>query len=189
MSRLLKAAAMTAGLLLISLTADAAPSARLCAELTREYGVTPTVCKNVSASPARAPAPAPVRALTAEERQDNVFFPAGGTRLDDAARAQVRLLARVLKTRPLADACLRLVGHTDAAGDAELNRRVGLDRALQVGQALVAEGLDEARLTYASAGEDAPLEGLPASAPENRRVTIEARRCPGLKPVKAAISR
>lgn len=70
---------------------------------------------------------------------------------------------------------VRLVGHTDAVGSESANELMGLGRAWSVGVLLVGNGVQDARIELASAGESDPAasnataEGRAA----NRRVTAE----------------
>jgi hypothetical protein len=52
---------------------------------------------------------------------------------------------------------LRIVGHTDATGNADHNRQLSLDRAMAVRAALESRGIDGARLGAAGLGSDRPV--------------------------------
>lgn len=77
------------------------------------------------------------------------------------------------------DAPVRIVGHTDSFGDAEVNRELSLQRASAVGQQLVdAFAVDGARIVTEGFGEEQPIasnatiEGRRA----NRRVEVYIKR-------------
>ena len=63
-------------------------------------------------------------------------------------------IATALKNFP--DWRLRIVGHTDATGNAEQNAALSLERASAIKAALVERGIDAARLDTAGAGPIAP---------------------------------
>ena len=144
-----------------------------CAEIRAAYGIVPEACRE------GAVAAAPERTMPTEDmRRDNVFFTQGGTELDEAALLQVVRLAEVLNTRPMRGTCLRLVGHSDSSGEALLNLEIGAKRAVAV-QNRLALLLDRPGRIEAtqSRGEEAPLPGLPAASPWQRRVEIWVREC------------
>lgn len=70
---------------------------------------------------------------------------------------------------------IRVVGHTDATGDAESNKKLSLQRAEAVKKRIVElAGADAARITTDGMGPDQPLESndTPAGRALNRRVEI-----------------
>ncbi len=139
-----------------------------CEEVRVTYGIIPQGC---AVSAERRPDPAHL--------ESHVFFRGGGAGLDAEAVAQIDRLARVLKTGLLSDACLRLVGHSDASGTRDDNRALSERRAKVVADALSAGLGTPARVEQiVGMGEDAPLAGLPPGSVWQRRVAIEARRCP-----------
>ena len=146
-----------------------------CEEIRRSYGIVLPQC-------AGAEAPVGIDSLsrpTQKEREDNVFFPEGGAALDSVALAQIGRLARVLNTTAMGGSCLKLVGHSDSTGDAELNRQMGVRRAVAVREVLAAQIDTPARIaTIESRGEDRPIARLPSNSPWQRRVEIWAQPCP-----------
>lgn len=117
-------------------------------------------------------------ALPADLRQNNVFFPQGGSELNADAQQQLVLLAAALATDVFRGTCVRLVGHADAVGDADANTRLALARAEVVSAYLRGQALGDAvAFETMSMGE---IEPLPGFAPEDRlqrRVAIWARAC------------
>lgn len=92
-------------------------------------------------------------------------------------------IATTLKSFP--DWRLRIVGHTDAAGDPQRNEALSLERANAIKAALVTRGIDAQRLATAGAGEQRPVAGNDTAQGRalNRRVELirytdsaEARR-------------
>lgn len=69
---------------------------------------------------------------------------------------------------------VRLVGHADVRGTEPYNHELARDRATQVQQALVAQGVDPSRLQVVSRGElDAKAPGTEYAHGYDRRVDIE----------------
>jgi OOP family OmpA-OmpF porin len=81
-------------------------------------------------------------------------------------------IARLLQGDPALR--LSIDGHTDATGTAERNRELSRQRAQAVVAALVARGIDAARLAAQGFGSDKPLvaESDEASRAKNRRVEL-----------------
>lgn len=89
----------------------------------------------------------------------------------------VRLSA--LLTGPLAHLCIKLVGHTDTSGSAAYNLELSERRAQSVRLFMVGPGmLHVSRIMAEGQGEDFPLEGLPGTSAQNRRVEILAKETP-----------
>jgi outer membrane protein OmpA-like peptidoglycan-associated protein len=84
-----------------------------------------------------------------------VFFEHGDSVLGHDARRAVADLAAKLTAAPSAHALI--VGHADAEGDAEGNRRISLARAERVASLLEHAGVPAARLEVQSASADLPL--------------------------------
>lgn len=107
-----------------------------------------------------------------------VFAPGSG----DLAPGAEQALAQVAALLGYFDgAPVRIVGHTDSYGDAEVNRELSLLRADAVKDALVAEyGIDGARVETEGLGEDRPVSsnGTIEGRRANRRVEIYVRRQP-----------
>lgn len=98
-----------------------------------------------------------------------VRFPADSAELPGAAAETVRAVAAVLAP---SDAAVRLTGHVaDTPGSPEGAQGLSERRAAAVAQALVAGGVDPARITAVGLGASAPLDTLAAS----RRVEFEIR--------------
>ncbi len=87
-----------------------------------------------------------------------------------AARAQLDALAEGVRRLPK-DRMVAIEGHTDARGDDDYNARLSMRRAQSVKRYLVAQhGIEPSRLRAIGMGEYETLPGMPAVAPENRRV-------------------
>lgn len=155
--------------------ATAITSQELCDRVFEQYGLRSDECilddEEKPASTAQA-VPDP------EMRQNHVFFEAGGSKLDARAMAQLSVLAKVLNTSVMQNACIRLVGHSDSSGSAERNHQIAMERANAVATQL-RNGLDDAARVreVRSEGEDRALEGFETTSRYNRRVEIFARTC------------
>jgi OOP family OmpA-OmpF porin len=92
-------------------------------------------------------------------------------RIDDLTFA----IGDLLRHNP--DAKVDLIGHADEVGDAKLNDKLSLDRALQVKDALIAQGIPADAMTTAGVGNRQPLR--PGSTDwersTNRAVSFEIR--------------
>ncbi|MEM9349207.1 MAG: OmpA family protein [Pseudomonadota bacterium] len=133
---------------------------------------------SASDKPAWCPSDARIAALAPELRENNVFFPRGGSALDASATAQIALLAKVLNTEVMAGTCLRLVGHSDSSGAASTNAALSERRAEAVRKAIAAElGSSAPPMETAGMGEDAHLSELPTTHVAQRRVTLWAKSC------------
>ncbi|NUS12606.1 MAG: OmpA family protein, partial [Streptomyces sp.] len=97
-----------------------------------------------------------------------IHFAFGRHDLDATGAAACQDAADFLRARP--DATLDLVGHTDQVGTDSANDALGSRRAETVKGALVAAGVDAARITTASRGESEPVSEDPRQYRLNRRV-------------------
>ncbi|MDR1331215.1 MAG: OmpA family protein [Tannerella sp.] len=83
------------------------------------------------------------------------MFSANSSTLAEPSRQALRLLAAYLNDHP--GTSLRIVGHTDSAGRAELNRSLSSRRAKSVCDLLAANGVDAARMTAEGKGIHYPV--------------------------------
>ena len=108
---------------------------------------------------------------TQQRRVDlRLSFGVGSAALSDAAQAQVRAFAEALRRPQLANARVRIEGHTDSSGGRAMNLSLSQKRAQAVADFLVSQGIAPTRLEVRGYAYDRPLPGRPASAHENRRV-------------------
>jgi OmpA-OmpF porin, OOP family len=70
-----------------------------------------------------------------------------------------------------------VVGNTDRVGSRQMNYRLGLDRAMEIKQLLISQGVDPRIIEVTSHGEDNPLVRTDDNVPEprNRRVEVILR--------------
>lgn len=149
------------------------PAQAVCDQIYAQYQLVAEGCPPRDTAGASA-----AEGLAARMRESHVFFPAGGSRLDAAAQAQITQLSEVLKVSVMRQACLRLVGHSDSVGGAAANEALSLQRAVQVADMLKAQLDDPMRVQEVlGVGETRPLSGFATTAVENRRVEIWAKTC------------
>lgn len=102
---------------------------------------------------------------------ERVFFDTAQSELRPEAREVVRIVARNLQLEP-PDVVLFVAGHTDHRGDRDYNQRLSADRANAVADAILAEGVNVAKVWRVGFGEDMPLRAGDSESElgENRRV-------------------
>ncbi len=104
-----------------------------------------------------------------------LYFETGGAALMAVSQADLPRIRDDIKGRPAPD--ISVIGHTDTAGDAEANYRLGLKRAQQVVELIGKTNLSPERVTVDSHGERNLLvktaDGI--DEPRNRRVEVNVR--------------
>lgn len=100
---------------------------------------------------------------------ERLNFESANSTIRPADREEVTSIASALKQR--AEARIRVVGFTDARGASDANADLGKQRAESVKAALVAEGVEAARIETASGGEAEPVASNSEATgqAENRR--------------------
>ena len=101
-----------------------------------------------------------------------IIFASGETGLDNDAAPLMDALAVLVDE--CAPAPVQIGGHTDSDGPAEINLRLSQERADSVRGALIARGIDAARLTAVGYGETEPLvpNDSDANKARNRRIEL-----------------
>lgn len=169
--------------------AQSSAAMQVCADILAQYGIAPEGCDphedtKVEKKPEQKDSVvAKSASLSRQERlrlsENNVFFRVGGNTLDTKAIQKLNVLGQVLNTRILGDTCIRLVGHSDSSGPADVNMKMGLKRANTVAEYLRPRLNDPKRIRdVQSAGEENLINSIKPDSPLHRRVTILARRCP-----------
>ncbi|MFZ5606122.1 MAG: OmpA family protein [Pseudomonadota bacterium] len=99
-------------------------------------------------------------------------FASGQAKLTSKAAASLKALGLYLAALP--GGPVQVVGYTDSQGDPAANRRLSEQRAQQVRAALVAAGLERARVTAQGRGEEDPVADnrTAAGRAKNRRVEV-----------------
>lgn len=104
----------------------------------------------------------------------NIPFEHNSSALRPQAAAQLEQLELALTSASLDKDRFVVVGHTDAKGSAQYNKRLSLRRAEAVKHFLVARGLDASRLDTVGYGSERLLAPDRPEDPSNRRVEIRA---------------
>jgi len=116
------------------------------------------------------------------EIADNVYFDTGRATIQSRSFALLDEIARILRDRPDITR-VRVEGHTDSVGSADLNRRLSQRRADAVREALIERGVEPGRLESLGFGQTAPVADnrTEEGRARNRRVELnilELRRAP-----------
>ena len=109
--------------------------------------------------------------LTVTFRSDYLFA-VNSAELKPGAEEEVKRVSTVLNQYPLTE--IRVAGHTDSTGSAELNQHLSEQRALSVKKALVQQGVHPARVQTIGFGAEMPLadNGTIEGRQLNRRVVV-----------------
>ncbi len=112
----------------------------------------------------------------AERLSSVIRFLPGSNTVDSLARDDVGRAAGAIRTALGGGRTVTLIGHSDAAGDDDANRRLALQRAETIREAFEAQAL--LGLQVESAGERCPVASndTPQGRPSNRRVEIWIQR-------------
>ncbi|MFY2559227.1 OmpA family protein [Corallococcus terminator] len=102
-----------------------------------------------------------------------VGFEEGSATLTPQSDASVGQLASVLREKP--NSRVRIAGHTDATGDANVNRQLAQRRAEAVRSALVADGISANRVDVAAVGAEQPVasNNTQQGRDMNRRIEVQ----------------
>ncbi|MDT8450178.1 MAG: OmpA family protein [Wenzhouxiangellaceae bacterium] len=102
----------------------------------------------------------------------DVLFEVGEANLLPSAQENLNDVIELLKSEP--DKSVRIEGHTDATGPAELNLKLSQQRADAVRDALIELGIEPGRLRAVGMGEDFPIASNESEQgrDRNRRVDV-----------------
>ena len=101
----------------------------------------------------------------------DVQFDTGQASLKPGAAATIDRLAQFMRDYP--EHSVRIEGHTDSAGDAATNQQLSERRAVAVRDAVVARGVDAARIEAVGQGEARPIAGNDTASGRERNRRIE----------------
>ncbi|SHG85567.1 OmpA family protein [Winogradskyella jejuensis] len=106
------------------------------------------------------------------EYAKTILFDTGKSSIKDESKQVLADIIAILNKYP--DAKFTVEGHTDSVGSNKLNQRLSDARALSVKEYLVANGVDEFRLSSQGFGESRPIADnkTRAGREQNRRVEI-----------------
>ena len=104
-----------------------------------------------------------------------LYFQAGGAKLTPESQLELAGIVAEINSRAVPD--ISIIGHTDTAGDSDLNERLGLERARLVSGLLSSPRLTADNVTVVSHGEKNLLVPTPDNIAEarNRRVEVTVR--------------
>jgi len=101
----------------------------------------------------------------------DVLFESGQTNLREEAQSSLVEVVDLLQSEP--DKKIRIEGHTDSTGDEKSNLEISERRANKVLDALVALGVDPARVTTAGMGENFPIASNESEEGRNRNRRVD----------------
>jgi OmpA-OmpF porin, OOP family len=103
---------------------------------------------------------------------DRILFDTGAATLRSESNEQIGNIAAILKAYP--NVKLKIGGYTDSTGDATKNLTLSQDRADAVMDAIVAQGVDAARLASEGYGVEHPIadNATDEGRQKNRRVSV-----------------
>jgi outer membrane protein OmpA-like peptidoglycan-associated protein len=154
--------------------AAAQPAQNLSRQIIWNKPAAPAVADGSTnaAVPAAQPAPAPRPANTMSAGPAvamPITFDTNSSRVAGSSVAYVDAVAGLLQRDP--SLRLTIEGHTDAVGSPQRNLPLSWERAMSVFRLLIERhGIDPQRLQPIGRGSLEPLDGLPPTAPRNRRV-------------------
>ena len=102
----------------------------------------------------------------------DILFETGKSQMKPGAQSNVGQIAAILNQYP--DFKISVEGHTDSRGSDALNNRLSNERAASVRNALVAGGVDAARITSSGFGKTQPVadNATAEGRQQNRRVEV-----------------
>lgn len=104
-----------------------------------------------------------------------LYFDKGSSNLAEDAEAMLQQILQSIANRK--SKSISIVGHSDTAGDRDLNLRLSRDRTLTVYQVLLTRGVEKTHMTRTSHGKENPLIKTADNVdePRNRRVEVIVR--------------
>jgi len=109
---------------------------------------------------------------------DRLLFKTGSVELNSASLDQIGDIAALMKAFP--DSKFKIGGYTDNTGDVAFNKKLSGDRAAQVLQAIVRNGVSASSLSSEGYGPEHPVcpdNDSEECKAKNRRVAIRIEKC------------
>lgn len=107
-----------------------------------------------------------------------IHFENASSALTKQSQQNLALLINILQSTPMQNACLKLVGHSNAIGNPQNNMALSFERAVIVKRHIAHQYPQIInRIAIAAHGDKYPIRNISPKAPENRRVEIYARDC------------
>ncbi|MCW3480584.1 OmpA family protein [Neisseriaceae bacterium JH1-16] len=128
---------------------------------------TGTTHSTTDPQPAHAAISEPVPSLSLA-----IQFDLNSAQVSSQSQQALSRLATALRSDDLRSFHFLIEGHTDAKGAPAYNRKLSQQRADAVKQLLVAQGVNEMRLSAIGKGSDEPVNRKNPFAAENRRVRV-----------------
>ncbi len=102
----------------------------------------------------------------------DVLFARGQTDLEESARSNLQDVVALLQSEP--NRRIRIEGHTDSTGSAQVNMRISQERADAVKRELVAMGVADGRIQAIGMGQEFPIASNETEdgRRQNRRVDV-----------------
>lgn len=108
----------------------------------------------------------------ARSKEVPLQFRVGSSELSPQSMANLRTLATALNAGAHSGKRIQIIGHTDRSGSEEANRRISQQRADAAAAYLADQGVSRDRIDAIGRGFDAPLKGVSAYSPRQRRVEV-----------------
>ena len=104
--------------------------------------------------------------------RSDYLFAVGSANLNAGSYNEISRVSRVLNQYP--NTSIQVAGHTDSTGSEQFNQTLSEQRASNVKNALVGQGVDPNRITTVGFGESAPVadNSTESGRQQNRRVVI-----------------
>ena len=107
---------------------------------------------------------------------DRLYFKTSSSELTDESKKQLNNIALILKAFP--NATIKLGGYTDNSGNADSNLKLSAERANSAQAALVADGIEAARVAAEGYGQEHPVatNDTPEGKAQNRRIDLRVTK-------------
>lgn len=106
----------------------------------------------------------------------NLKFATGSAQLDSTSMMEVTNIAEIMKAFPNVN--IKIGGYTDNVGNADSNKKLSADRAVNVLGSLVSKGIDKARLESEGYGQEHPIASNETAEgkAQNRRIAVRVTK-------------